>query len=57
MIKFYGLKNCSTCRKAEKWLSDNEIEIDEYIDIRDTPPAKADILLSRAFFPSADISA
>lgn len=44
MIKFYGLKNCSTCKKAEEWLKDNEIEIDEYLDIRDNPPAKADIL-------------
>lgn len=44
MIKFYGLKNCSTCRKAEKWLKNNDLEIDDYIDIRDNPPAKADLL-------------
>lgn len=44
MIKFYGLKNCSTCRKAQNFLENQGVEIDEYLDIRKTPPAKAEIL-------------
>lgn len=44
MIKFYGLKNCSTCRKAQAFLENQGLEIDEYLDIRETPPAKAEIL-------------
>lgn len=38
MIKMYGLKNCDTCRKAIKWLNENDID-HTFIDIRaDTPP-------------------
>lgn len=38
-IQFYGYPKCSTCRKASKWLKDNEVE---YIEnhIVETPPTK-----------------
>lgn len=44
MITFYGLKHCSTCKKAEKWFEEEGIEIGEYIDIRENPPGK-DLIL------------
>ena len=34
MITIYGIKNCDSCRKARKWLSDNDIEY-TYHDLRD----------------------
>lgn len=37
MLKFYGYKKCSTCRKAEKFLQDADIAY-EYIDITEQPP-------------------
>ncbi len=36
-VKFYGYKNCDTCRKAKKWLTERGLEFEE-IAIRDTPP-------------------
>ena len=33
MIKIYGLKNCDTCRKALKWLKEEDL-IHEFKDIR-----------------------
>ncbi len=42
MITIYGLKNCDTCRKAIKWLSESGID-HEFIDIRADTPSKADI--------------
>lgn len=38
MIKFYGLKRCTTCQKAIKYLSEHGIAVEE-IDIREEPPA------------------
>lgn len=37
MIKFYGYKKCSTCRKAEKVLEKYKIDY-KYIDITENPP-------------------
>lgn len=39
MIKFYGYKKCSTCRKAEKALEKAGREY-EFIDITEAPPAQ-----------------
>ena len=36
-MKFYGYKNCDTCRKAKKWLQERGIAFDE-IPIREQPP-------------------
>lgn len=36
MVKIYGLKNCSTCKKATKWLDDQEVAY-TFIDYRDHP--------------------
>ncbi len=36
MIKVHGIKTCGSVRKALKFFSDNDIEI-EFIDIRKTP--------------------
>lgn len=38
MIKFYGLKQCSTCQKAVKWFEDQDIHIDSYLDIKSQVP-------------------
>lgn len=37
MLKFYGYKQCGTCRKAEQFLQQAEIDYD-FIDITDNPP-------------------
>ena len=42
MIKFYGYKKCSTCRKAELFLISNSVEF-EYIDITEHPPSKGQL--------------
>ena len=39
-IRIYGLKNCDTCRKARKWLSDRNID-HEFVDVRDNTPSLA----------------
>lgn len=33
MLTVYGLKNCDTCRKAMKWLSENDIDC-AFLDVR-----------------------
>jgi len=38
----YTYKNCSTCRKAVKWLHAEEIEFEEK-PIRETPPSEAEL--------------
>ena len=39
MLKVYCYSRCSTCRKALKWLKENEIEF-EQIDIKKDHPDK-----------------
>lgn len=41
-MKFYGYKQCGTCRKAQKWLEAHDIEAD-MLPIRDTPPTAAEL--------------
>ncbi len=38
-LKLFSYSSCSTCRKAIKWLENNEIDF-ELIDILTTPPSK-----------------
>ena len=38
MIKFFGYKKCSTCRKAELFLTKHQVAY-EFIDITLTPPS------------------
>lgn len=38
MIKIYTYKNCSTCKKAIKFLKDNSLNFEEH-PIRETPPS------------------
>lgn len=33
MMKFFGLKNCDTCKKAQRWLQDHNVEF-AYHDVR-----------------------
>ncbi|MCB9091483.1 MAG: arsenate reductase family protein [Halobacteriovoraceae bacterium] len=40
--KFYEYKNCSTCRKAQKYLEKKNIDF-KPIAIRETPPTKAEL--------------
>ncbi len=42
MIKFYGYKNCSSCRNAEKFLIQKKIGY-EFIDITQHPPSIAEL--------------
>jgi len=35
-VKLFGLRRCSTCVKARKWLNDNNIE-HHFVDYRDEP--------------------
>ncbi|GAA0326955.1 arsenate reductase family protein [Bacillus carboniphilus] len=41
-ITFYGYPNCGTCRKAAKWLDENNVEYN-YIHIVDQPPTKDEL--------------
>ncbi|KAB8131775.1 arsenate reductase family protein [Gracilibacillus oryzae] len=38
-VQFYWYPKCSTCRKAKKWLDENNITY-EAIDIVESPPSK-----------------
>ena len=42
MINIYGLKNCDSCRKAIKWLKDNNYSY-EFFDIKVNPVKKSKI--------------
>lgn len=39
MITFLGHPGCTTCKKAEKWLKENNIDY-QWDDIRENPPSK-----------------
>ena len=39
-IQVYGIPNCGTCKKAIKWLQDNNIDY-EFINTKNNPPNKA----------------
>lgn len=41
-MKIYTYKNCSTCKKATKWLDAQGIAYDE-LPIRETPPTAAEL--------------
>lgn len=41
-MKVYTYKNCSTCKKATKWLDANGIAYEE-LPIRETPPSKKEL--------------
>lgn len=38
-ITYYGYPKCSTCRKAKKWLEENELQFNE-VNIAENPPTK-----------------
>lgn len=42
MITFYSYPKCTTCRKAKKWLEQNEVEFNE-IHIAENPPSKEEL--------------
>lgn len=42
MITFYAYPKCTTCRKAKKWLEQNEVEFNE-IHIAENPPSKEEL--------------
>jgi len=33
MVKLYGIRNCDSCRKAQRWLKDHDVEF-SFTDIR-----------------------
>jgi Spx/MgsR family transcriptional regulator len=41
-LRVYHYPQCSTCKKALKWLSTNDVEV-ELIDIVQHPPSKAEL--------------
>jgi arsenate reductase len=41
-MKVFTYKNCSTCKKATKWLNEQGVAFDE-VAIRDTPPSVAEL--------------
>ncbi len=43
-IKIYGIPNCGTCKKAIKWLQENDVDY-EFINTKDNPPDRATIAL------------
>ncbi|WKA59725.1 arsenate reductase family protein [Planococcus shenhongbingii] len=42
MITYYAYPKCTTCRKAKKWLEQNNIEYNE-INIAETPPSDSEL--------------
>ena len=36
-IQVYGIPNCGTCKKAFKWLEDNDIKY-EFVNTKENPP-------------------
>jgi arsenate reductase (glutaredoxin) len=42
MLKVYSYSNCSTCRRATKWLRERGIEFEERA-IRETPPSMKEL--------------
>ncbi|SFE22838.1 arsenate reductase family protein [Nitrosomonas sp. Nm166] len=52
MLKFYGYKQCSTCRKAEQFLQRAGIGY-EFVDITENPPAAEELaaIIERADVP------
>jgi len=41
-MKVYSYKNCSTCKKATKWLTEHGVAFEE-LSIRETPPSIAEL--------------
>ncbi|MGL6339052.1 MAG: arsenate reductase family protein, partial [Waterburya sp.] len=39
-IQVYGIPNCGTCKKAIKWLQDNNVDY-QFINTKDNPPNTA----------------
>lgn len=42
MLRVYGIKNCDTVKKAQKWLRDNNIDF-ELVDFKTTAPTRTQI--------------
>lgn len=43
-IQVYGIPTCGTCKKALKWLQENQLEF-EFINTKEEPPAFNKFLL------------
>ncbi|MGP1383179.1 MAG: Spx/MgsR family RNA polymerase-binding regulatory protein [Thainema sp.] len=41
-LEVYGIPNCGTCKKALKWLDDNQVEY-EFINTKEQPPSREQI--------------
>jgi len=37
-LRVHGIGSCDACRKARRWLAEQELEF-EWVDLRETPPA------------------
>lgn len=52
ILSVYGIPNCTSVRKARKYLEDHHIDYD-FINLRDTPPESAKIKCWLATFDTA----
>jgi len=52
MLKFYGYKQCGTCRKAEQFLKQAGVAY-EFVDITEQPPSAVELteIVARAHVP------
>lgn len=41
-LEVYGIPNCGTCKKALKWLDENQVEYD-FINTKEQPPSRQHI--------------
>jgi arsenate reductase len=49
MLKIYAYKNCGTCRKALRWLEENQVR-HEVVPIREQPPTETELRRMLGFY-------
>lgn len=54
MMLVYGLKNCDSCRKAIKWLNEQQATF-TFVDVRDQPVSDDELKTALAHFGSAKL--
>jgi arsenate reductase (glutaredoxin) len=49
ILKVYAYKNCDTCRKALRWLEENDVQ-HEVVPIREQPPSESELRRMLGFY-------
>jgi len=49
ILKVYAYKNCDTCRKALRWLEENDVQ-HEIVPIREQPPSETELRRMQAVY-------